>query len=132
MVENHDRDSYPLRVKLVPVAGSDAANTTNGESDVIEAKYLLGCDGAHSWVRKQLGLKLEGASRDVCWGVLDAFLVTDFRTFTSHSWSQARRILLIGTDSGRPSTMHHKIRIWKLDDHSARAQARPNVCPGVV
>lgn len=97
----HDEHSYPVRVKLVHVAGSDAVNSTNGESapqstgDIIEAKYLLGCDGAHSWVRKQLGLKLEGASRDVSWGVLDAFPVTDFRKFISHSRKQIRLVVLI-------------------------------------
>ena len=139
IIERHDEHSYPLRVKLMPVAGANAVNNPNGESvpqsngDVIEAKYLLGCDGAHSWIRKQLGLKLEGASRDVSWGVLDTFPLTDFRAFPSHSSSQTRHIWLIGqTDSGHPSTMHCKIRIWKSDDHSARAQARPILCPGVI
>lgn len=83
-LENHNAYSYPLRVKLVPVGDTtngESALQSNGDADVIKAKYLLGCDGAHSWVRKQLGLKLEGASRDVNWGVLDAFPVTDFRMY---------------------------------------------------
>jgi phenol 2-monooxygenase len=69
--------------------GAEATGARNGDTtsqdtrEIIEAKYLLGCDGAHSWVRKQLGLRLEGASRDVSWGVLDAFPVTDFREFPS-------------------------------------------------
>lgn len=88
MVENHDEHSYPIRIKLVPAnttPTNGGSGASNGDADVVEAKYLLGCDGAHSWVRKQLGLKLEGASRDVCWGVLDAFPVTDFRTFSPPS-----------------------------------------------
>lgn len=47
--------------------------------DEIYAKYVIGCDGAHSWVRQQLGLTLEGESVDEYWGVLDLIPVTSFR-----------------------------------------------------
>lgn len=85
VIQNHEQNSYPIRVGLMSFVGVEASKMMNGDTpvqnaqEVIEAKYLLGCDGAHSWVRKRLGLKLEGASRDVDWGVLDAFPVTDFR-----------------------------------------------------
>lgn len=46
---------------------NDKANT----EEVVKAKYMLGADGAHSWVRDQLGFKLEGDSTDYIWGVLD-------------------------------------------------------------
>jgi phenol 2-monooxygenase len=49
---------------------------------MVEAKYILGCDGAHSWLRKQLGLRLEGESYDDSWGVLDIIPLTDFRKFS--------------------------------------------------
>jgi phenol 2-monooxygenase len=32
--------------------------------EVVHAKYMLGSDGAHSWVRKQLGFELQGDSTD--------------------------------------------------------------------
>jgi phenol 2-monooxygenase len=44
----------------------------------IKAKFLVGCDGAHSWVRRQLGYQLEGDSTDYIWGVLDIVPITDF------------------------------------------------------
>ena len=50
------------------------ANTT----EVVKAKYLLGADGAHSWVRSQLGFTLQGESTDYIWGVLDIVPITDF------------------------------------------------------
>lgn len=44
---------------------------TTGEivdsSEIVRAKYLIGCDGAHSWVRKQLGIRLEGSQTDYIW-----------------------------------------------------------------
>lgn len=50
-----------------------------GEEEVLKAKYVVGCDGAHSWVRKQLGYSLEGEPTDYIWGVLDVVPITDFR-----------------------------------------------------
>jgi phenol 2-monooxygenase len=82
---NHRNDLHPIHVGItaIPEPEKDGTlgggATLEGTKETIQARYLLGCDGAHSWVRKQLGLKLEGASRDVSWGVLDAFPITDFR-----------------------------------------------------
>ena len=42
---------------------------------VIHCKYVLGCDGAHSWVRKHLDISMEGDQTDHVWGVLGKFLV---------------------------------------------------------
>jgi len=53
---------------------NDKANT----EETIQVKYMLGADGAHSWVRNQLGFKLEGDSTDYIWGVLDIVPITDF------------------------------------------------------
>lgn len=53
-------------------------NDDAGTEEIVHAKYLLGADGAHSWVRGQLGFKLEGDSTDYIWGVLDIVPITDF------------------------------------------------------
>lgn len=42
------------------------------------AKYVLGCDGAHSTVRKSLGFKMVGDSTNAVWGVMDVYPQTDF------------------------------------------------------
>ncbi|KAJ5115005.1 Monooxygenase FAD-binding [Penicillium alfredii] len=44
----------------------------------INAKYLVGCDGAHSWVRMHLGLTQEGDRMNENWGVFDSIPLTDF------------------------------------------------------
>lgn len=38
---------------------------SNGETELVKTKYLVGCDGAHSWTRQQLGkeFELEGEGR---------------------------------------------------------------------
>ncbi|KAJ5539802.1 FAD binding domain protein [Penicillium frequentans] len=92
-----DHDAFPIRVNLEDAPSdlkspTDGVGTPNSElseahSDdsgyasmgtTVEAKYILGCDGAHSWLRKQLGLRLEGESYDDSWGVLDIIPLTDF------------------------------------------------------
>lgn len=49
-----------------------------GSTEIVRAKYMVGCDGAHSWTRRQLGFKLEGEPTDFIWGVLDIIPITDF------------------------------------------------------
>jgi len=44
----------------------------------IRSRYVVGCDGARSTVRKSLGLTLEGDSQNHAWGVVDALVDTDF------------------------------------------------------
>ncbi|OLN83426.1 3-hydroxybenzoate 4-monooxygenase [Colletotrichum chlorophyti] len=50
----------------------------NGVGRVYRAKYALGCDGAHSAVRKSLGFSMVGDSTDVVWAVTDIYARTDF------------------------------------------------------
>ncbi|KAF7926122.1 uncharacterized protein EAE97_010422 [Botrytis byssoidea] len=47
-------------------------------NETVKAKYLIGCDGAHSWTRRQLGIQLEGEQTDLIWGVLDIIPITNF------------------------------------------------------
>ncbi|KAF3939089.1 hypothetical protein ABW19_dt0209976 [Dactylella cylindrospora] len=54
------------------------ASGKEGTEEIVNAKYVIGCDGAHSWTRKQLGYKMEGEHTEIIWGVLDIIPVTDF------------------------------------------------------
>ncbi|WP_338831013.1 bifunctional 3-(3-hydroxy-phenyl)propionate/3-hydroxycinnamic acid hydroxylase [Bradyrhizobium sp. 27S5] len=47
------------------------AQRESGEEFLIRARYLVGCDGANSFVRKQLGVGLEDLSFDEWWMVVD-------------------------------------------------------------
>ncbi|KAJ5110035.1 hypothetical protein N7532_002680 [Penicillium argentinense] len=51
---------------------------TDGQQRTVHSKYLVGADGAHSVVRRSMGLKLEGESLDHVWGVVDLVVDTDF------------------------------------------------------
>ncbi|KAF8253009.1 phenol hydroxylase [Wilcoxina mikolae CBS 423.85] len=47
-------------------------------TEIVNCKYVLGCDGAHSWVRRQLGFQMVGEQTDYVWGVLDIVPITNF------------------------------------------------------
>jgi phenol 2-monooxygenase len=54
----------------------DPAN--EGRVETVRARYMVGCDGARSTVRKSLGRELRGDSANQAWGVMDVLAVTDF------------------------------------------------------
>ena len=64
-------DGWPVTVKLTRV-GSAA------EHETVRARYVVGCDGARSGVRRALGRALRGDSANQAWGVMDVLAVTDF------------------------------------------------------
>lgn len=58
-------------------------NDKADQTETVKARFLVGCDGAHSWVRNQLGFELEGSSTDHIWGVMDVIPITDFPSIRS-------------------------------------------------
>lgn len=66
-------DDHAVTVRLERV---DAAN--EGKFETIRARYVVGCDGARSTVRKSIGRELHGDSANHAWGVMDVLAVTDF------------------------------------------------------
>lgn len=54
-------------------------NHKTGRPATSKSRYLVGCDGAHSKVRKAIpGLVMEGQPSKAPWGVLDGVITTDF------------------------------------------------------
>ncbi|SCO30853.1 probable phenol 2-monooxygenase [Fusarium fujikuroi] len=76
-------DDYPIQLEIARCGGKssnkdEGHEPMQGPLNVIQARYLLGCDGSHSWVRKQCDLKLEGESANEHWGVIDCIPITNF------------------------------------------------------
>lgn len=65
--------SHPVTVRLERVDPSH-----EGEIETVRARYVVGCDGARSAVRKSIGRTLQGDSANQAWGVMDVLAVTDF------------------------------------------------------
>jgi len=50
----------------------------DGGEFVVRAKYVVGCDGARSAVRRAIGRELHGDAANHAWGVMDVLATTDF------------------------------------------------------
>src|SRR5579862_3070957 len=84
---------YARRVvdlQIAPAADDDAARqrvnvrierlaaSNEGQVETVRARYVVGCDGARSTIRKSIGRALHGDSANHAWGVMDVLAVTDF------------------------------------------------------
>ncbi|CAJ2510905.1 Uu.00g065300.m01.CDS01 [Anthostomella pinea] len=85
--------------------------THQGHAKVFKAKYVIGCDGAHSKVRRSLGIAMEGDSTDAIWGVMDSIPRTDFpdirRKVTLHTPHGAT--VIIPREGGRMARFYLQV-----------------------
>jgi phenol 2-monooxygenase len=87
---------YPVRVRLRPTDDESAAER------VVRARYVVGCDGARSAVRRAIGRTMAGQQAMHAWAVMDILWSTDFpdiRTKCAIN-SEAGNILLIPREGG--------------------------------
>jgi phenol 2-monooxygenase len=94
-----------IRVDVPDAADEPVAVTVRrGEDEVtVRAKFVVGCDGAHSAVRQSIGRRQEGGGHDKAWGVVDLLAVTDFPDIRFKCTIQAgngNSILLIPREGG--------------------------------
>jgi len=71
-----DAGDYPVTVTL-----EHTAPDREGQTETVRARYVVGCDGARSSVRRSIGGALHGDAAHQAWGVMDILAVTDFPDF---------------------------------------------------
>ncbi|MGP8121305.1 MAG: FAD-binding monooxygenase [Xanthobacteraceae bacterium] len=87
-----------------------------GEIETVRARYVVGCDGARSTVRKSIGRALHGDSANHAWGVMDVLAVTDFPDIRFKSLIQSAHdgsIIIIPREGGYLFRLY--IELDKLD-----------------
>jgi phenol 2-monooxygenase (NADPH) len=93
-----------------------------GKLKTIKARYLVGCDGARSLVRKAIGRELKGDREGQAWGVMDVLPSTNFpdiRFKNIIKSSDAGNILLIPREGG------HLVRIYvELDKLNQKGESK--------
>jgi phenol 2-monooxygenase len=92
----------------------DAAN--EGKIETIKTRYVVGCDGARSMVRKSIGRELHGDSANHAWGVMDVLAVTDFPDIRFKSLIQSAKdgsLLIIPREGGYMVRIY--VELAKLD-----------------
>ncbi|GAA5165456.1 FAD-dependent monooxygenase [Ornithinimicrobium tianjinense] len=94
-VDVPDENTLPVTVTL--------RGTEDGVERRVRARYVVGCDGAHSVVRGSIGRRAEGHGADKAWGVMDLLAVTDFpdiRFKATIQTADGGNILLIPREGG--------------------------------
>jgi len=87
-----------------------------GRLETIKARYVVGCDGARSIVRKSIGRELHGDSANHAWGVMDVLAVTDFPDIRFKSLIQSAKdgsLLIIPREGGYMVRLY--VELAKLD-----------------
>ncbi|MEC7050629.1 MAG: FAD-dependent monooxygenase, partial [Pseudomonadota bacterium] len=70
-IDGHETHPVLIQIERDTAAGEPSPST-------MRARYVVGCDGARSAVRREIGLELKGDSANKAWGVMDVLAVTDF------------------------------------------------------
>lgn len=102
-------------------------NDLTGETETVHAKYLIGCDGCHSRVRKGLGVDFPGKVYPVKWVVCDLDIEWDIPhddiTFLGIKNAYAIALPLAGGGEGRfRVTMGMPLTEEEKQDHYEHAQ----------
>lgn len=128
-LEINESDEYPVSVTVRRTAGEH-----EGEERTVRAKYVIGCDGAASKVRKAIGRRLVGDTSNHAWGVMDVVSQSTFPDLRMKSviHATAGSILHIPREGGHltriyvdlgevPENDNHAIRQTPLEDVIAKA-----------
>lgn len=89
---------HPVTVTLAGAPGGKTAGKTK-----VQARYVVGCDGARSQVRRSIGGELHGDAAHQAWGVMDILAVTDFPDIRMKSIIQSKdagNILVLPREGG--------------------------------
>ncbi|MBM1815345.1 FAD-dependent monooxygenase [Pseudosulfitobacter pseudonitzschiae] len=90
--------------------------------ETVQARYVVGCDGARSTVRRQIGRRLEGAAANQAWGVMDVLAVIDFPDVRLKSVIQSEEagsVLIIPREGGYMVRMYIELDKLGADERAA-------------
>ncbi|RRC98544.1 FAD-dependent monooxygenase [Amphritea balenae] len=90
--------------------------------ETVRARYVVGCDGARSAVRKNLSIVLEGDSANKAWGVMDVLLVTDFPDIRVKSFIQSKEngaVMLVPREGGYLVRLYVELDLLDSDQRAS-------------
>ena len=116
---DHSAADYPVTVTLERVDPQHA-----GQIETVQARYVVGCDGARSNVRRAMGRQLVGDSANHAWGVMDVLAVTDFPDirFKAAIQSEHGNVLIIPREGGHLVRFYVEMDKLGVDERVAHRQ----------
>ncbi len=129
---------YSRRLLDLEVGGGDVPVTARiercdpghaGEVETIRARFVVGCDGARSAVRRSLDLPLRGDSANQAWGVMDVLAVTDFPDIRCKALIQSANegnLLIIPREGGYLARLYIELDKLSPDERVAARNITPD------
>lgn len=111
-------DDHPVTVTL-----KDASGINWWATRTVRANYVVGCDGAHSAVRKAIGGQLHGDAAHQAWGVMDILANTDFpdvRQKCLISSANEGNVLILPREGGYVFRMYVELDKLRPDERAAQ------------
>ena len=115
---DHATDDHPVTVTL-----KDSSGVNWGATRTVRANYVVGCDGAHSSVRKAIGGELHGDAAHQAWGVMDILANTDFpdvRQKCLISSANEGNVLILPREGGYVFRMYVELDKLRPDEKAAQ------------
>ncbi|WP_415404511.1 FAD-dependent monooxygenase [Tateyamaria sp. SN3-11] len=100
-----------------------------GQTEVTTARFVVGCDGARSQVRRSLGIELRGEAANAAWGVMDVLAVTDFPDIRLKSAIQSTAegsLLIIPREGGYMVRLYIELDKLRPDERVADRDITPD------
>ena len=117
-------DDHPVTVTL-----KDASGIHWWATKTVRANYVVGCDGAHSAVRKAIGGTLHGDAAHQAWGVMDILANTDFpdvRQKCLVSSASEGNVLILPREGGYIFRMYVELDKLRPDEKAASRKLDQN------
>lgn len=111
-------EDYPVTVTL-----KDATGLQWWATRTVRARYVIGCDGAHSKVRKSIGGELHGDAAHQAWGVMDILANTDFPDIRQKcliSSAEEGNLLLLPREGGYIFRMYVELDKLRPDEKASQ------------
>ena len=119
-----DTEDHPVTVTL-----KDATGLHWGATKTVRANYVVGCDGAHSKVRKSIGGELHGDAAHQAWGVMDILANTDFPDIRQKcliSSASEGNVLILPREGGYVFRMYVELDKLRPDEKAAQRKLTQN------
>ncbi|MGB3275264.1 MAG: FAD-dependent monooxygenase [Castellaniella sp.] len=95
----------------------------SNQVETVRARYVVGCDGARSAVRKSLGIELQGDSANKAWGVMDVLPVTNFPDIRVKSFIQSKdngAVMLVPREGGYLVRLYVELDLLGKDQRASQ------------
>ena len=112
----NDLSAYPINASFVRNDKEQADKV-----ETLRARFVVGCDGGRSAVRRELSIAMEGDSANKSWGVMDVLLSTNFPDIRVKSFIQSKdegAVMIVPREGGYLVRLYVELDLLEKDQRA--------------